>query len=223
MTFPGGDSGEKPDDEHGQGPSGGLPGAAPEGAYEAPPIEQAQQPVYDTPSSSTEVPPGYAAPPAYGPPTTPPGYSQPGYPPPGYQPPPSYPPPSPGGYPPPGYQDPAGYPPGYPPPPPPPQYGGPPPGYGQPYQGGYPAPNYSGGYGPPAASGTNTMAIASLVASVVGVLCGIGSIVGIVLGAVALNQIKQTQQEGYGLAVAGIVVGIASLIINLVWTIFALR
>jgi Domain of unknown function (DUF4190) len=223
MTFPGGDSGEKPRDEHGDGPSGGRS----EGAYEAPPIEQAPQPGHDTPSGSTEVPPGYAAPPAYGAPPTPQGYAQPGYPPPGYQPPPSYPPPPPAGYPPPGYQDPAGYAPGYPPPPQygtqPPQYGGPPPGYAPPYPGGYPAPDYSGGYGQPVPSGTNTMAIASLVASVIGVLCGIGSIVGIVLGSVALNQIKQTKQEGYGLAIAGIVVGVASLIINLVWTIFALR
>ena len=91
-------------------------------------------------------------------------------------------------------------------PPPPQQYGAP------------------GGYGYPAAPpGTNTMAIASLVASVVGVLCGIGSVVGIVLGVVALNQIKQTRQAGYGLAVAGIVVGIATLIISMIWAIYAWR
>ena len=65
------------------------------------------------------------------------------------------------------------------------------------------------------------MAIASLVASLIGVLCGIGSIVGIVLGVIALNQIKQTRQAGYGLAVAGIVVGAASLVISLIWTIYA--
>ncbi len=67
------------------------------------------------------------------------------------------------------------------------------------------------------------MAIASLVASVVGVLCGIGSVVGIVLGVVALNQIKQSRQGGYGLAVAGIVVGIATLIISMIWAIYAWR
>jgi hypothetical protein len=67
------------------------------------------------------------------------------------------------------------------------------------------------------------MAVWSLVASVVGVLCGVGSIVGIVLGSVALSQIKQTRQQGYGLAVAGIVVGIASLIISLIWMIYAVR
>ena len=120
-----------------------------------------------------------------------------------------------------GYEPPSGYPPpGYPPqyggpypppsaPPPPPQFGG------QPYPGGYNQPSPQ--------AGTNTMAISSLVASVVGLLCGIGSIVGIVLGVVALNQIKQTRQAGYGLAVAGIVVGVATLIISMIWAIYALR
>jgi hypothetical protein len=48
-------------------------------------------------------------------------------------------------------------------------------------------------------------------------------VIGIVLGAVALNQIKRTRQGGYGLAVAGIVVGVASLIISLVLMIYALN
>ena len=59
------------------------------------------------------------------------------------------------------------------------------------------------------------MAIASLVASAIGLLCGIGSIVGIVLGIVALNQIKQTREGGHGLAIAGIAVGGVSLVLNL--------
>ncbi len=97
-------------------------------------------------------------------------------------------------------------------------------GYGQPYDGGWP-PNPLDD-GPPQRPGTNTMAIASLVTSIVGFapFCGgVLSIVGIVLGAVALSQIKETPQDGYGLAVAGIVVGVATLIIGLIWTIFALR
>ena len=65
------------------------------------------------------------------------------------------------------------------------------------------------------------MAIGSLVASVVGVCCGIGSIVGIVLGIVAMNQIKQTGENGHGLAIAGIAVGVLSLLINVAWTIGA--
>jgi len=66
------------------------------------------------------------------------------------------------------------------------------------------------------------MAIASLVASIVGVCCGLGAIVGIVLGIVALNQIKQTREAGQGLAIAGIVVGVVTMMISLAWTIAAL-
>ncbi|MGV7796039.1 DUF4190 domain-containing protein, partial [Mycobacterium kansasii] len=51
--------------------------------------------------------------------------------------------------------------------------------------------------------------------------CCVGSIVAIVLGAVAINQIKRTQQDGYGLAVAGIVIGIATLVVSLIVMMFA--
>lgn len=114
----------------------------------------------------------------------------------------------------------------------PPPTGFPPPQYGPGYGGSYPPPGYPGhdqygyGYAPPQQTTTNTMAIASLVTSGLGIVpfCGgILSIVGIVLGAVALSQIKETRQEGYGIAVAGIVVGVAMLIVGLIWTIFALR
>jgi Domain of unknown function (DUF4190) len=111
----------------------------------------------------------------------------------------------------------------------PPPAGGPPqPGYHDPNRFGqqiYSQP-YPDGYAPPGRPGTNTMAVTSLVTSIVGFapyFGGILSIVGIVLGAVALNQIKETPQDGYGLAVAGIVVGVATLIIGLIWTIYAMR
>ena len=57
------------------------------------------------------------------------------------------------------------------------------------------------------------MAIASLVCSLVGVplyfFCfGFAlSIIGIVLGIVALNQVNKTNQTGKGMSIAGIVVG----------------
>jgi hypothetical protein len=66
-------------------------------------------------------------------------------------------------------------------------------------------------------TGTNSLAISSLVASVIGLLCGIGSIVGIVLGVVALGQVKRTGQDGHGIAVSGIAVGAVSLVISVVW------
>ncbi|WP_131820882.1 DUF4190 domain-containing protein, partial [Mycobacterium intracellulare] len=81
-----------------------------------------------------------------------------------------------------------------------------------------------GGYPTQAAvTGTNALAIASLIASFTGLLCGLGSIVAIVLGAIALDQIKRTRQEGFGLAVAGIVIGIATLVVILVVVLFTLR
>ena len=103
----------------------------------------------------------------------------------------------------------------------------PPPAYGPPrYTGGYyPAPDYPGGYGQPEAMqpGMSGLAIASLISSFVGVFCCLGSIAAIVLGAIALNQIKRTRQDGYALAVAGIVIGIATLIVLLIVMIFASR
>lgn len=118
--------------------------------------------------------------------------------------------------PPPAYGQPVNYPPPQGPGPTPPQYGG------YPVPEGYPAP---GGYAPTQHTATNTMAIASLVISILGLVpyCGgILSIVGITLGAVALSQIKETRQKGYGLAVSGMVVGVGTLIVSLILTLFAL-
>jgi formate-dependent nitrite reductase membrane component NrfD len=66
------------------------------------------------------------------------------------------------------------------------------------------------------------MAIASLVASLIGFLCWFGSIAGIVLGIVALNQIKQRGEEGHGLAVAGIAIGALSMVVGLIFFVLAL-
>ncbi|MEZ0349287.1 DUF4190 domain-containing protein [Mycobacterium sp. pR1184] len=123
--------------------------------------------------------------------------------------PPSYPPP-PGesGYPPPGQ--------GYSPPPPGPSYPPPP---GGSYPPPPPAPGYppapGGGY-PPAAAGTNGMAIASLVCSLLGWLCGIGPILGIIFGIIALGKIKQTGEGGRGLAIAGIAIGAVLIVVGIV-------
>ena len=112
------------------------------------------------------------------------------------------------------------YPPPYPPQPPPgPSYGfppAPPPHYGGP-------PSYPGPYDPyqgyqAGQQQTNGLAIASLVTSIAGVILGIPlaifcyvgvliPIVGAVLGGVALGQIRQTNQQGRGLAIAGIAIG----------------
>jgi hypothetical protein len=103
-------------------------------------------------------------------------------------------------------------PPGNYPPPPPGSYPPPPPGGGFPPPGG-PVP---GGY-PGVPAKTNTMAIISLVCSCVGLFCGIGSIIGIVLGIMARNQIKQSGENGEGLAMAGIIVGAISLVLSIIF------
>jgi Domain of unknown function (DUF4190) len=87
------------------------------------------------------------------------------------------------------------------PPPPPPDYG-PPPGYGPPPS--YPPP----GYGPPPYAPsqtwgrpTNTMAILALV------MAFVFAPAGLILGIIARKQIRQTGEDGDGLALAGIIVG----------------
>jgi hypothetical protein len=108
--------------------------------------------------------------------------------------------------------------------PPPPGWGYPPPSAGNypPPYGGYPPPsagNYPPHYGgyPPPPPGTNGLAIASLVCSLASpLLCSLISIVGIVLGVVALNQIKQTGQQGRGLALGGIIVGVVLIVLTIV-------
>lgn len=201
MTAPGDGFGEPAHDDQGtpRNAGGGGTPDQPGGAWE-PPAPEYPPPAYPPPGPPIEYQPGFAAqypppPPGYGPP---PAYDQPGYGAPPYQ-------------------------------PGPPQFGGPPGGYGPPppYPGGYyPAPDYLGGYGVPSGvkPGTNKLAIASLITSFTGVFCCcVGSIVAIVLGAVAINQIRRTQQDGYGLAVAGIVIGVATLVVTTIVFLFAMH
>ncbi|GAC1652543.1 MAG: hypothetical protein NVS4B6_29040 [Mycobacterium sp.] len=233
MTNPGEDAGQTASSDSSSG--GSEPSSS---AYEAPSIEQIHEHPGQSEATQRAQQPDFSPPPGHTPPTGyhAPSYSEPqgypSFPPPEYTPPTEYPSTGPlqPGYPPPTYPDTPGYgPPSYSPPQygapqygtpaPPPGYGPPPPGYGPPPPG-YPAPGYPM-YGAPDQK-TNSMAIASLVASCVGLLCGIGSIVGIALGIVSLNQIKQTQERGHGIAVAGIVVGGATLLLSVLFMIVAM-
>lgn len=107
--------------------------------------------------------------------------------------------------------------PGAPPPPygVPPAYGpppsfGPPTGYGPPPGQGPPMPSPYG-YTPYAQPrGTNGFAIASLVLGIIW-LYWIGSILAIIFGFVALSQIKERQQSGRGMAIAGLLLGFFGL------------
>jgi len=74
----------------------------------------------------------------------------------------------------------------------------------------------------PPSAGTNGLAIGSLVLSLLGLFCGIGSIVGVILGFIARGQIKRTGQGGDGMALAGIIIGIVTLAISIavsVWVV----
>lgn len=94
--------------------------------------------------------------------------------------------------------------------------GFPPPIYPPPYPAGYPG--YPGGpgaypggydpYRPTKPPGTNGKAIAALVTSLVGLLCcGLPSIVGLILGIVAMRETKRTGQDGYAIALIGTIIG----------------
>jgi hypothetical protein len=98
------------------------------------------------------------------------------------------------GLPPPVYPPPA---PGYPPPHPPPA-----PGY-------YPGAGYGyDPYRPMKPPGTNGMAIAALVSSLLGLTCcGLSSIVGVIIGVIAMRETKRTGQDGWGIALAGTIIG----------------
>jgi Domain of unknown function (DUF4190) len=202
MTNADGNAGETSSSGPGPRPSEPL-----SSGYEAPSIERSQdrpqtgeaQPSYQFPPPSYEVGSPY-----------PPPVDYPSHIPHDYPPPPGFPPPFQGEA---GYSPPA---PGYPPPP----------GYGMPggYPGGYGMPGYPGGYGLAPANSTNSLAIGSLVASILSlpmmVMCAIGllaAIVGIGLGVAALDQIKRRGQSGKGLAIAGIVIGTVSLLVNAAW------
>jgi Domain of unknown function (DUF4190) len=63
-------------------------------------------------------------------------------------------------------------------------------------------PQYGYGYPPPPRRPTNSMAVAALITAL------LVPPVGVVLGVLARNQVRQTGEDGDGLALAGIVIGI---------------
>ena len=102
----------------------------------------------------------------------------------------------------------------------------PPPESGAPYPVGYSYSGYSG-Y-PDRQAGTNPLAIFALAVAVAGVVSaglvgGAGAVLGMVLGTVALIQIKRSPQGGRALAVAAVVVSVATLLVSLVLRAMALH
>jgi hypothetical protein len=80
------------------------------------------------------------------------------------------------------------------------------PGYGTP-------PPYAPGYR--TTRGTNGLAIASLVCSLVGLFTCLGAPLGIVLGHVAKGQLKTSGEDGDGLATAGLITGYIVVVLYL--------
>lgn len=89
-----------------------------------------------------------------------------------------------------------------------------------PYQQQY-APQFSPPYQYMQPQSTNGLAIASLVVSLV-FFCGVNAILALVFGIVALRQIKNTNQPGRGLAIAGVVISSVQLVLGLFWLVFIL-
>ncbi|HEX4058756.1 MAG TPA: DUF4190 domain-containing protein [Galbitalea sp.] len=62
---------------------------------------------------------------------------------------------------------------------------------------------------------TNTLAIIALIASCAGLLVPLADIAGVVMGFIALNQIKRTGENGHGMALAAVIVGFAVFFLEL--------
>lgn len=116
--------------------------------------------------------------------------------------------------------------PGYNAPPPPPSYGAPTPGYGAPMPG-YGAP-MAAGYAAPVSAGNSGLALASMIVALVSICIGggIGGIVAVILGHMALNQINRSggMLGGRNQAMTGLILGYIeiglSIIALVVWVIF---
>jgi hypothetical protein len=85
------------------------------------------------------------------------------------------------------------------------------------------APSYPGmpmGYPPPRR--TNGLAIASLACSIFGVFCCLTALPGVVMGHIAMSQIKRSGEDGKGLALAGLIIGYVAMAIVVIFFILAL-
>jgi len=69
-----------------------------------------------------------------------------------------------------------------------------------------PGGTYPGGWAPPPSQGTNGLAVAALICGLFWI-GGIGSLLGLIFGIVALSQIRKRGGAGRGMAIAGIVLG----------------
>lgn len=74
---------------------------------------------------------------------------------------------------------------------------------------------------PPPVPRINVLAVWSLSLAIVGLgCCGCSSFVAIILGIISLSQIKERHEGGRGLAIAGVAVGIFSILLNILVGLF---
>jgi hypothetical protein len=65
------------------------------------------------------------------------------------------------------------------------------------------------------------MAVAALIVSLVSlVFCGLTSIIGLILGVVAVRDTKRSGQDGYGMALAGTIIGAIPFILWVLYWLF---
>jgi hypothetical protein len=101
----------------------------------------------------------------------------------------------------------------------------PPPIYPTPYArygAGYPyAANPYDPYRPMKPQGTNGWAIAALIISLVSLLfCGLTSIVGLIVGIIAMRDTKRTGQDGYGIALAAVLISSIPIVLWVLYWLF---
>lgn len=89
-----------------------------------------------------------------------------------------------------------------------------------PYPGSYPPGGPPGPYGGYPRQGTNGLAIASLICSILGFLsCCFFALAaaGVIMGHIALGQIARQGGEGRGMAMAGVIIGYAALVVGVLY------
>ena len=88
------------------------------------------------------------------------------------------------------------------------------------YQPGYPPPQYQAGY--PIARPTNGLALAALICGCLQFVTGVSFIPAIICGHIARSQIRRSggQQQGAGMALAGLILGYVGMVFMIVAIIF---
>jgi hypothetical protein len=67
----------------------------------------------------------------------------------------------------------------------------------------------------PIPSGISPLAVASLICGIIWV-CGVGSVLAVVFGQLALRRVRRTGQPGRSLAIIGVLLGYAGILVTLV-------